>query len=190
MRSKGSDSLSEWCKFPRTSNIEYNREFIKSLDLELTNSIIHTANQRGFSFGYVRNVPSEAQINNLIAALHVLKNSQPPANPQVFRPVPSGPVQAQQAHIVNQPSSQPLPNFRETFNQGVENVPQPPQGPARTWATMADNLQVTSNTPTQNAAQVTQSSDQPIQPNNSGKNRKQAKPVLVDPRRTSGRQTK
>ena len=29
-------------------NIEYNREFIKSLDLDLTNAIIYNANQRGF----------------------------------------------------------------------------------------------------------------------------------------------
>ena len=41
-------------------NIEYNREFIKSLDLDLTNAIIYKANQRGFNFGYVRNVPNES----------------------------------------------------------------------------------------------------------------------------------
>ena len=74
-------------------NIEYNREFIKSLDLDLTNAIIYNANQRGFNFSYVRNVPSETQINDVIAALHVLKNYQPPPEQETSRPVPSGSVQ-------------------------------------------------------------------------------------------------
>ena len=172
-------------------NIEYNREFIKSLDLDLTNAIIYKANQRGFNFGYVRNVPNESQINDVIAALHAIKNFQPSPE-QSSSHVPSGPVQMQQAHIVNQSGTQTagsLPTFGEAFNQGAENVPQQPQGPARTWATMADNLPV--NQPQQNVSQPQQNVTAPAaQASSSGKSRKQGKPAQVDPRRTSGRQTK
>ena len=123
--------------------------------------------------------------------MHVLKNYQPPPEQETSRPVPSGSVQTQQAHIVNQSNTRPtgpLPTFGETFNQGVEKVPQQPQGPARTWATMADNLQVSN--PPQKTPQETVSAEQAAQESNSGKSRKQGKPVQVDPRRTSGRQTK
>ena len=88
-------------------SLDYNREFIKSSDLDLANSIIHTANQRVFNFGRLKIVPNESQINDLIAALHALKNyPAPPMALKVFKLISPCSLQVQQAHIVNLPKGQ------------------------------------------------------------------------------------
>ena len=121
-------------------NTTYNKQYVQNLDPNLANAVLSSANSMGHNFVHVAGRPNDAQVEDIIKALHVLRDYKGPPLTNSFSQVSNAPqpVTFQPIVLESNISPEKQVSFRDSnLQQNVENS----SNPARDWATMADNMQ-------------------------------------------------